>query len=391
MKVEIKDIDHLGNGIAKEDKITFIPKSVIGDILDISIVKEHKKFNEGRVDKVITPSQKRIKALCPYYDICGGCNISNLSYNNQLEYKKKKVINIFKRYLNIDINPEIIPSIEEYKYRNKITYHNNKKLGLVSIDNDVVEIDNCLLVSDKINNLYKEILKEDTSLLDKLTIRECNNGLVLDIKGKLNIEQLKDYCISIYQNDKKVYEKESPYIKINDLKFLVSPKSFFQINTNNISNLYNLILEKGNLTKNDKVIDLYCGVGSITLYIANYVKEILGIEIIKDAIIDAKENAKLNNINNAEFKCGDVSSLINDNLDGDIIIVDPPRTGLDKHTKEVLNNSNKEKIIYVSCEPMTLVRDLKELYNYNLESITLVDMFPQTHHVECVIKLHRKK
>lgn len=390
MKVEIKDIDHLGNGIAKNEKIIFIPKTITDDIAEIEISKENKNYCEGRIKKIIKPSKNRIESACKYYNECGGCNISNLPYKKQLEYKKEKVVNIFKKYLNLNINPNIIPSKFKHNYRNKITFHVDKKLGLVSIDNTIINIEKCLLVSEKINQLISLINKEDLTLIKTITIRECSNGITLDIKGNLNIDKLKEYCILIHINDKLVYYKEPAYIKINDLKFLVSPKSFFQINTNNISNLYNQIIENAKLSKDEKIIDLYCGVGSISLYISKYVKSVLGIEIIEDAVKDAKENAKLNNINNVEFKCGNVSKLIKDNLDGEVIIVDPPRTGLDKNTINILNNSSKKEIIYVSCEPMTLARDIKMLDKYKLTKITLVDMFPQTHHVECVSVLHRK-
>lgn len=393
MKVNIIDLDHKGNGIAKIDnKIIFIPKSIPGDYVDIEITKDKKKYSEGTIKELINPSELRIESICPYYSICGGCNISNLNYQNQLEYKKNKVINIFKRYLFIDITPEIIGSDSRYEYRNKITYKvENNTIGLISINNKLIDIDNCYLVSNKVNNLYKLIKQEDLSKVNKIIIKECDNGLLLEIDGSMSIDNISSECLSIYKNNKCIYHKDNGYININNLKYKVSNNSFFQVNTSNISNLYNTILKYGNFTKNDKVIDLYCGVGSISLYIANYVKEVLGIEIIEDAIKDANYNAKINNITNCNFICGDVSKLIDDNISGNIVIVDPPRIGLDEHTIDILNNINIDKLIYVSCDPMTLVRDIKRLYKYNLEDITLVDMFPQTHHIECVSLLYRKK
>ena len=154
--------------------------------------------------------------------------------------------------------------------------------------------------------------------------------------------------------------------------------------------MYDVIVKYGDFCKNDRVIDLYCGVGSISLYVSRYVKSVLGIEIINDAIDEAKENALLNGIDNVDFICGDVSKLVDDNVDGNKIIVDPPRTGLDNHTIDVLNEVNVDRLIYVSCDVMTLVRDLKKLDKYEIKDITLVDMFSQTHHVECVLVLHRK-
>lgn len=393
MKVNITDLDHKGNGIAKIDnKIIFIPKSIPGDYIDIDIIKDKKKYSEGIIKEIINSSEDRIESLCPYYSICGGCNISNLNYKNQLEYKKNKVINIFKRYLSLNINPEILGSDIRYEYRNKITYKlENNNIGLISLNNKLINIDNCYLVSNKVNNLYKELKKEELSSVNKIIIKECDNGLLLEIDGHMNINNISNLCLSIYQNKECIYYKEDGYININNLKYKISMNSFFQVNTSNIPKLYNTILEYGNFTSNDKVIDLYCGVGSISLYISNYVKSVLGIEIIEDAIKDAKENAKINHITNCKFICGDVSKLIDDNINGNIVIVDPPRIGLDEHTIDILNKITIDKLIYVSCDPMTLVRDIKRLHQYQLADITLVDMFPQTHHVECVSLLHRKK
>ena len=392
MKVKIIDMDHKGNGIAKVDnKVIFVPKSIPGDIVLVDIVKSHKKYDEGKIREIIIQSDDRIESICPYYNICGGCNISNLNYSKQLDYKKKKVINIFKKYLDMDINPEIIGSDNRYEYRNKITFQcNDGRLGLVSIDNDFVNVDGCYLVSKKINDLYQRICNEDLSLVKKIVIKECDNGLILSIDGKMNIDNLKDMCLSIYINSECVYKMDDGYINIGNIKYIVSMNSFFQVNTSNISRLYDAILKYGEFNKSDRVIDLYCGVGSISLYISKYVDSVLGIEIVEDAVNDAKRNAEINNINNVDFICGDVSKLIDNNLNGNILIVDPPRTGLDNHTLDVINNINIDKLIYVSCEPMTLVRDLKKLYNYELKDITLIDMFPQTHHVECVCVLKLK-
>ena len=413
MEVKIIDLDHKGNGIARIDnKIVFIPKCIPGDIVDINIVKSHKKYDDGRVNKVIIESDDRIDSLCPYYEVCGGCNISTLNYGKQLEYKKNKIKNIFKRYLDMDINLEIIGSDNRYEYRNKITYRCvNGKLGLVSIDNDLVEIDRCYLVSDKVNELYEIISKEDLSWLDKVIIKECNNGLILGIYGNVDInngdsidsvclnnknisyliDSIKDMCLSIYVNGICVCKNNDGYIYIGDLKYRISLNSFFQVNTDNISRMYYVIVKYGDFCKNDKVIDLYCGVGSISLYVSRYVKSVLGIEIINDAINDAKENALLNKIDNVDFICGDVSKLVDDNVDGNKIIVDPPRTGLDSHTIDVLNEIDVDRLIYVSCDVMTLVRDLKKLDKYEIKDIILVDMFSQTHHVECIVLLGRKE
>ena len=384
-------MDHKGNGIGKiNNKIVFVPKSIPGDECEIEIINSHKNYDMAKIKNITKKSVKRIDALCPYYDICGGCNISNLDYSEQLAFKENKVKNIFKKYLEMDINPKIIGSEKKFGYRNKITYHYDNNLGLISEFDGIINVDKCLLVSDKVNNLYKKIKENDLSKVKLVTIKECDNGLILGIIGKMNVDNLYDLCIEINVNDKNVYKKENGFIVLNDIKYQVSDKSFFQINTSNISKLYSEIVRYGEFTKNDEVIDLYCGVGSISLYIAKYVKSVLGIEIVEDAINDAKENAKINKINNVSFLCGDVSKLIDVNINGNILIVDPPRIGIDEYSLDVINKSKINKIIYVSCDPMTLVRDIKKLDNYKLCNVSVVDMFPQTHHCESVTVLERR-
>lgn len=391
VKLEIKDMDHNGNGISNVGgKVVFIPKTITGDTCDAMIIKEYKNYDVAKVNEITKPSKSRIDSICPYYQECGGCNISNLSYEEQLQFKKNKVINIFKRYLNMTINPDIIGSEKIYGYRNKITYHYDNALGLIKEFGGVIDIDNCLIVSDKINNLYHKIKSLDLTKVKMIMIKECDNGLILDITGNVDISSLKDDCIAIYMNNKCITKSEDGYIKLGNIKYLISNKSFFQINTSNITTLYDSILKYGNFNKDDTVIDLYCGVGSISLYIAKYVKKILGVEIVKEAASDAKNNAQINNINNVEFICSDVAKSNFSDIEGDILIVDPPRTGIDKHTLEVINNKGIKKIIYVSCNPMTLVRDIKALDNYKMTNISCIDMFPQTHHVETVCVLERK-
>lgn len=393
MRISVKKMDHLGRGIGyNEGKVIFIPKAIPGDVVDIEITNSYKKYDIGKIIEIIEPSNERIDVGCPYYYECGGCHISNLKYFNQVNFKKDKVIDIFKRYLNKEIVPRVISSEKNFEYRNKITYQvENGKIGLVDINNNFIEIDKCLLVSDRVNKLLSILKKEDLSKTIKIVIRECDNGLILSITGDIKIDNLINECLEIYINGKKKYSKEEGYLYIGNLKYRVSDKSFFQINTSNICHLYDEVIRYGEFTGNERVVDLYCGVGSISLYISRYVKSVLGIEIVKEAIDDANYNKKINKIDNAIFICSDVAKIIDDKIECDTLIVDPPRAGLDKHTKSVINNSNIKKVIYVSCDPMTLVRDLKDLDMYNLEKISIVDMFPQTCHVESVCVLERRR
>ena len=393
MRISVKKMDHLGRGIGyNEGKVIFIPKAIPGDVVDIEITNSYKKYDIGKIIEIVEPSNERIDVGCSYYYECGGCHISNLKYFNQVNFKKDKVIDIFKRYLNKEIVPRVISSEKDFEYRNKITYQvRNGKIGLVDINNNFIEIDKCLLVSDRVNKLLSILKKEDLSKTIKIVIRECDNGLILSITGDIKIDNLINECLEIYINGKKKYYKEEGYLYIGNLKYRVSDKSFFQINTSNICHLYDEVIRYGEFTGNERVVDLYCGVGSISLYISKYVKSVLGIEIVKEAIDDANYNKKINKIDNAIFICSDVAKIIDDKIECDTLIVDPPRAGLDKHTKSVINNSNIKKVIYVSCDPMTLVRDLKDLDMYNLEKISIVDMFPQTCHVESVCVLERRR
>ena len=393
MRISVKRMDHLGRGIGyNEGKVIFITKAIPGDVVDIEITNSYKKYDIGKIIEIIEPSNERIDVGCSYYYECGGCHISNLKYFNQVNFKKDKVIDIFKRYLNKEIVPRVISSEKDFEYRNKITYQvENGKIGLVDINNNFIEIDKCLLVSDRVNKLLSILKKEDLSKTIKIVIRECDNGLILSITGDIKIDNLINECLEIYINGKKKYSKEEGYLYIGNLKYRVSDKSFFQINTSNICHLYDEVIRYGEFTGNERVVDLYCGVGSISLYISKYVKSVLGIEIVKEAIDDANYNKKINKIDNAIFICSDVAKIIDDKIECDTLIVDPPRAGLDKHTKSVINNSNIKKVIYVSCDPMTLVRDLKDLDMYNLEKISIVDMFPQTCHVESVCVLERRR
>lgn len=392
MKIKIEKIDHLGRGIGYNNgKVIFISKAIPGDVLDIEITNSYKKYDIGKIREVIEPSNERIEVNCPYYNECGGCHISNLTYLEQIKFKRNKVIDIFKRYLNMKIDPRIVSSEKDFEYRNKITYHvKNGEIGLVDINNNFIEIDKCLLVSDRVNKLLSVLKKEDLSKVIKIVIRECDNGLILSITGGMKIDNLVNKCLEIYINGERKYFLEEGYLYIDDLKYRVSDKSFFQINTSNICHLYDEVIRYGEFTGNERVIDLYCGVGSISLYVSRYVNSVLGIEIVKEAIDDANYNKEINKIDNATFICSDVAKIIDDKVECDTLIVDPPRAGLDKHTKNVINSSSVKKIIYVSCDPMTLVRDIKDLDMYELDRISIVDMFPQTCHVECVCVLKLK-
>ena len=399
MEYLITDLNHLGQGITRIDnKITFVSKTVSGDIINLEITKSHKNYNEAKLLKIVKPSPDRIEYKCPYYNKCGGCNIANLEYTNQLKYKKEKVINIFKKYNKIDINPTIIASDEILHYRNKITLQYNEKLGLYEEKtHNIIEIQECLLMPQKVNDIIKLLNKYNyNTSLQKIVIRIINNQVMINIIAKdiskSLIEILKNLDVSVYHNSKYISGNKVLIETLNNYKFSILPDSFFQINKKQTINLYNQIVEYANPQKEDKVLDLYCGVGTIGIYLSKYCKEVLGIEINKSSIENANINKKLNNVENISFIEADVSKVLSMKYKADIIIVDPPRSGLDKNTIETLIKINPKKIVYVSCDPITLSRDINLLKNnYILKDIKLYDMFPETYHVESVCVLERRR
>ena len=397
MEVTIEKIDNMGRGIAYiNNKITFIKNALPEEIVDVTITKENKKYQEGEVTKYLKVSPKRIEPICPYFNICGGCDLLNMSYEDTLNFKKEKLESILSKYANISTNIEIIPSDNTLNYRNKITLKIiNKKIGYYETStHKLVEVDKCLLAEKAILDLIPD-LKYFNIKNGEITIRaNYNNELLIWVKTKdkinPNISYLKEHhkIAGIIYNDKLI-NGDTKFIEIiNHLLFNVSYDSFFQINRNICSKLFDEIKKE---TKNSKtILDLYCGVG--TLGIAANVEKAYGIEIVKNAVLNAISNSKINKRNNIYYMLGDVSTVlpkIKDNID--TIIVDPPRAGLDDKTKNTIIEFKPNKIIYVSCDPMTLARDIKELSKYyNLKSIKGLDMFPYTEHCESITVLERR-
>ena len=369
--IHIYDYDHFGRGIGKlNDEVIFVKGALKDEDVDITNVEEHKYFKECEVSKIIKKSPNRVEVVCPYYKKCGGCQLLHMSYQEQLNFKEEKVKNILTKYYKNDVVVKPIISTTQFGYRNKLSLKvKNNKLGLYEEGtNKLVPIDKCLLASDKINELLSELKNKDLKGKNEIILRSSNLG---------------EYMVSFLNDEAFMLEK------INDLVFKISAKSFFQVNTEGAVKLYNKILEYLNPTGNEKVLDLYCGTGTISLYISKYVKEVTGIEILEEAINDAKHNKEINNITNVKFVCTSASNLRVEPYD--IIIVDPPRKGLDQMTIDKILEIKPTKLIYVSCEPMTLARDLKKLdKGYNVVEITPLDMFPNTYHCESICILERR-
>ena len=397
MELKIERLSDNGDGIGFIDgKVVFVPKTVPGDVVLIKGIKDYKKYYRGSLDTIVGKSDIRCDIKCPYYDICGGCQIMGISYEKQLEYKKNKVVNIFKKYADIDINPFIFGS-EQFKYRNKIILHvSDGKLGLVKYhSHGFVNIDRCLLVSDKMNEVIKIINdKLDLVSVSKVMLREAINGdIMVKFYGDISCEQivnsLDGIVKSIYVGDKLVFGDERIFSILNGFSFGISPESFFQVNYEGMIKIYDRVLEY--INDGDRVLDLYCGSGSIGIYVSSKCSSVFGVEINESAIRDANLNKEINGLDNVNFRCGNVDSIIDGKYRCDTVIVDPPRGGLNKKTRDILLDVNSDKIIYVSCDAITLARDINYLKSkYYLEDIMLIDMFPNTYHCESITVLERK-
>ena len=390
-------MNHTGEGIAiKDKKIYFIPKTYIEDIIKVEEkdIIPHKNYFQVLKYQIHKPSPQRIPIKCPYYKECGGCQLLGIPYKEQLKYKQEKVIDIIKKYDNQVINPEIIKT-SEYEYRNKITLQvKNGIPGLYTEStNTLIPIKKCLLIPQNLNELLPLISELDLTKITQIIIKTIKSKIMIQFIGSINKQEvikLSNKVESIWINNNLIYG--NPYLQeeLSPYKFNISPNSFFQINKEGTIAIYNKVKEY--LGKNNNhVLDLYCGTGTIGIYISKYCKKITGIELNPSSANDAKKNILLNNINNMDIIQGDVGTLLNTKKEYDAIIVDPPRSGLSKKTKESITKIKSKKIIYISCNPITLARDINDLSSiYQLNKITLVDMFPNTYHCESVCILERK-
>lgn len=396
--MQIEKLDYYGRGISRiNDKVTFISNALPLEDIEIEIIKESKKYNEAKVIKYLKKSKDRVDVKCKYYNICGGCNISHLKEKLQEEFKENKIKEL-SRFIDIkDYNK--IEYSNLYNYRNKIVIHIDKdRLGLYkNKSNELVEIDECLLVNNKINDVIKvlkEVIKNELNLKSAtIKLGNITNELMLILEGKIkNYNMLLNTVDVLIINNKAVTKKDYIISIIGDKKYKISKDSFFQVNPSITEKIYNEVRNNIKKLNSKNVLDLYCGTGTIGIYIADLVDKVIGIEVVSDAIEDARYNAKINNVDNIIFKLGKVEDKIKEiNINIDTIIVDPPRNGLHKKVIEVINKINPKNIIYISCNPNTLVRDLKLLEkNYKVEYLKPYDMFPNTYHTECICVLNRR-
>lgn len=395
-QVTINKLDNKGRGIGyTSGKIVFVKNALPGEVVTLKNIKEHKKYITADIQNIVKKSELRNIPKCPYYDSCGGCNLMHLGIDYQEEYKEKKVKEILKKYANIKENVKFIKNNKELYYRNKVTLKvKNGEFGYYNDEtHNFINVNNCLLVNNKINEFIKSnVIKINNG---ELVIRvNYQDELLINIRSAENVSILNDInkynVVGVVLNDKVIYGTSFFYDYIGDFKFKVSYNSFFQVNNYMASNIFMIL--KSNL-KGKNLLDLYCGVGTLGLSLKDNFESIYGIEKIENAIIDAKENALINNCHNAHFYAGDTYEVLKDiNVSFDTIIVDPPRSGLNEETRNLIIKLRPDKLCYVSCDPFTLARDLNILNEfYDVEKINALDMFPNTYHVECVCILERKE
>jgi len=393
--VKVVGQDHKGRGIVKVNRMPiFVEEALKDEICTVEVIKETSKYKEGKViEKKISHS---IKPKCPYYGICGGCHLQHQRYEEQLKFKESKVKEVLKKFAGIELPLNPIIHDQEWGYRNKVTLHN---LGFYQKNSkQVVPIKKCLLVNEKINEIMERLQehsKNSNQIMEEAVIRVTNKEeVLLNVSGKIHKKtlqkQFSDIDVLIANNTKL---KKQDYVtdELLGKRFKISSDSFYQVNRFVTSKLYEQVINVFKNQKRKTVLDLYCGTGTISLLVAPYAERVIGIEVIQDAIKNANDNKVLNKIENVEFICGKVEDYIEKFEEIDATIVDPPRAGLDSKTVTAILKIKPQTVVYVSCDPVTLARDLKALKEeYEIIKITPVDMFPNTYHVECVCVLNRR-
>ena len=437
------DYTYDGKGIVKKDnKVVFVDGVIKGEEVEIEIVYESKNQTLGKLLKILKPSSERVKPFCPLAKDCGGCALQHMSYKKQLEFKTEHVQDCINKFSKLDIKVNSCLGMDNpFNYRNKsqVPFSMNKKeicYGFYKQDSHkIVQMDTCAIQTtdaDDILKTFKELLKryrlsayeEDkrkgifrhvlikkgfsTNQIMVVLITNTNSfpnrkELVKELikkhpSIKTVVQNINTRDTNVILGEKEIVLYGSGYIEdiLLGVRFKISSKSFYQVNPIQTATLYSKAIELANLKPTDRVLDTYCGIGTIGLIASKNVNEVIGVEIVSDAIKDAKSNARLNNINNVNFVLEDASKFMVDfskvNEKIDVVFVDPPRKGCDDKFLSSIMRLSPNRIVYISCNPSTLARDLHILKEkYNITQIQPVDMFPHTFHIETIASLELKK
>lgn len=437
------DYTYDGKGIVKKDnKVVFVDGVIKGEEVELEIIYESKNQTLGKLLKIIKPSSERIKPFCPLAKDCGGCALQHMTYKKQLEFKTNHVQDCINKFAKLDIKVNDCLGMENpFNYRNKsqVPFSMNKKeicYGFYKQDtHKIIQMDTCAIQTedaDEILKTFKELLKryrlsayeEDkrkgifrhvlikkgfaTNQIMVVLITNTNSfpnrkELVKELVKKhpnikTVIQNINSRDTNVILGEKEIILYGTGYIEdvLLGVRFKISSKSFYQVNPIQTATLYSKAIELANLKSTDRVLDTYCGIGTIGLIASKNANEVIGVEIVSDAIKDAKNNARLNNINNVNFVLDDASKFMVDfakiNEKIDVVFVDPPRKGCDDKFLNSLMKLSPNRIVYISCNPSTLARDLCVLKEkYNITEIQPVDMFPHTFHIETIASLKLKK
>lgn len=401
ISLQITDYAHDGTGVGRYDnKVVFLDGGVIGDVVEVEIESENKRFYRGRIVDILRPSHNRELPLCPYFHSCGGCTFLNVEEYYVNEWKEKRVEKALNK-IGIKEKPEELIKLNSLNYRNNIQLKVEEgKLGFYSKKtNSLVPIKECLIAREEINEVIKLLKDINLQGIDQVQIR-CNfkGDTMVIVEGRVSPEIIS----ALYEKVSSLYEKRvrkfthvfgEKYLEeeIEDLKFLLGPGSFFQVNHKVMNEMYFVGLTKLKIKEEDKILDLYSGIGTLTLLAARKAKEVTGVEYVEEATDLARKNTELNAMDNATFICGKAEEVI-EKLEGfNKVIVDPPRKGMDKKVVGKIIDMKPESILYISCNPDTLARDVQILTQegYEVETVTPADMFPRGPHVESVVLMSR--
>ncbi len=440
-KVKVEDITFESFGVARaENMVLFIPNAIKDDVILAKILKLKKNYAYAKIEEFITKSPARVTPECTRFEKCGGCVFRNISYSDELKIKQNYVGQTLKKIAGLnDINlPSIIKSSESNFYRNKVMLPLREINGKISFgffkqkSHNFVPLDDCYLQPEIFTNILKFIInymqenkipaydeisgdgvirnvylrQGDKEILLCIVVNKSDFSFKQDFINKLTQKfkeivgivlnfNLNKTNVVLGENYKTIYGRDYIFENLLGYKFKISADSFFQVNTKQAEVLYKKADEFADINKDETLLDLYCGTGTIGLTMANKAKELIGVEINKSALKNAKENAKINKINNAKFYCMDAKKAFEvikkANKDVDTVILDPPRKGISSSLISDISNNKIKKVVYISCNVATLARDLKEFIKngYKLIKVQPVDMFPRTGHVETVVLLSR--